>query len=1198
MARMTTQSTMKERVQDIIDAAGDALAPSDGLDPVGRLEMWLDLPEAPQPSTFSFDVTTSMEECAPMPDPVYKSLGELLCAVWRPKDTNVALHNMLVEKRWKDPVKDSNLYDAMDFVRMTRILRHWMDLNINGSSRNMVTGMDDGDGNGDDTGNNQTLSTKLLEVTRPDNPSVLHPVVAALYYHIEQLPLLQGQIHMYSQSLSRPDRQKSTSWDSQTTASRLQQYQNVQVVKERLLRQWDEHTARLEYIVGEWYASQPGPIRRQCRAHMGSVWASFLASSGVGGFRTENTTSTGVQITLRVLLRILQGMNTIDMRSCDHLLMKHLMPLHKPNSMVLWRDQTSLLELYHEQLVQCIAAILQRNRKWMPKVINTLLDVEIWPKNESNTPKLVLLLHEIDTYIGILAKSKKLDKDALAEALVPLLSTLGRCMSSDHSRLAERALTFFKNKTFLALVELNFDQAVYMLLPFMVRREASWNPTVRKMTYNVLKQFEMHDAERFYKISDRVFANRVIDLKAASAVANADGHKAPRKNSERGGSTKTKGIDIASNKRGDNVVSVADFSLKAGMGDWKPTALSGSSSLSKPPSSRPGAGMMPPPAKRVTKGAPPVTVTGVAPWAMGNKKLPSATPASMNRMQGSRDGKAPPLTVTGVAPWAMKPKAPAESKRPTPSRPPSTLQEESSNDTPSSQADDDPSMSPHYGSERVRQYMKKVKPPEEVEGSSVWAKAQMAESPTLLPDLKFHGLVFGHELGHGAFGSVKYARLINKTKTRSQWAEYAVKIVSTEKIKELGYETSVQREIAVLRILSHPGIARLISSFRFREGVYLVLEYASGGDLHSLLKKHGSLDEESARFVIGEIVAGLSSVHDMGLVYGDLKPENVVITETGHIKLTDFGGCRPVTASAKERVASSSRNLLKELRDGDWKTNTTAGSRKANGSAGKSFAEDDEMNGGGDNDDQNSGWGGYEADGGGNNDGENGGEDEDEMETDPIEEDIRIEGTTAYLPPEVVLGEIPTFMADSWALGCVLFQCLSGRPPILEDDDEATRHKIVTFDSNRNGQHDAIPHGLFTEKHSSKISDVAQTLILRLLNRSPMNRPNMQEVARDAFFESTNVFSLHQEKAYPLDVGEVAPVADSQWSRRQFSSIWAPQPKAYDVGLGGQAPVRQRHSFMPTGPIAEKDEAGSLFSKALLAGVQGSHITDMLPLPS
>ena len=174
--------------------------------------------------------------------------------------------------------------------------------------------------------------------------------------------------------------------------------------------------------------------------------------------------------------------------------------------------------------------------------------------------------------------------------------------------------------------------------------------------------------------------------------------------------------------------------------------------------------------------------------------------------------------------------------------------------------------------------MEKLKPKGDdesnsVDGISSWARAQMEESPVLLPKLKFHDLVFGQDLGTGAFSTVKYARLIVKTRTRSSWPEYAVKVVSTQKIEELGYEQSINREIAILRTLSHPGISRLVSSFRFRDGAYLIHEYASGGDLHTLLRKNGSLDHESTRFVIGSVAAALWSIHERGFVYADCKPE-------------------------------------------------------------------------------------------------------------------------------------------------------------------------------------------------------------------------------------------------------------------------------------------------------------------------------------
>ncbi|EED86475.1 predicted protein, partial [Thalassiosira pseudonana CCMP1335] len=248
---------------------------------------------------------------------------------------------------------------------------------------------------------------------------------------------------------------------------------------------------------------------------------------------------------------------------------------------------------------------------------------------------------------------------------------------------------------------------------------------------------------------------------------------------------------------------------------------------------------------------------------------------------------------------------------------------------------------------------------------------------------------------------------IVKERTRSNWPEYAVKIVSTQKIEELGYEQSINREIAILRTLSHPGISRLISSFRFRDGAYLVLEYASGGDLHTLLKKNGSLDHESTRFVVGSVAAALGSIHERGFVYADCKPENILITETGHIKVTDFGACRPVTEEACV----------------DTNNNETT------------------------------------------------------------EEDLRIEGTTAYLPPEVVVGGYPTAAADVWALGCVLFQCISGRPPILEDNDDLTALRIVTFHLNSD------PQDFFGECDPSTFCDDTKSLIQRMLNREVNERP-------------------------------------------------------------------------------------------------------------
>jgi serine/threonine protein kinase len=451
------------------------------------------------------------------------------------------------------------------------------------------------------------------------------------------------------------------------------------------------------------------------------------------------------------------------------------------------------------------------------------------------------------------------------------------------------------------------------------------------------------------------------------------------------------------------------------------------------------------------------------------------------------------------------------------------------------------------GYESVVAYMEQLKPSEESEGASSWSKQQMAETPTLLPDLKFHDLVFGQNLGEGAFGSVRYARLIDRNKTRSNWAEFAVKVISTEKIQEFGYEFSVKREIAVLRMISHPGVARLVSSFRFREGAYLVLEYASGGDLHDLVRKKGSLDSESTRFVIGEVIAGLQSIHDLGLVHADLKAENILVTESGHIKLTDFGGCRPVTADAKEMIKRSAQTALRDLRNGDWKDQMTSAAGSTNDAL-TNQEGDTTM--------------------------------KDDIEED---EDGRLEGTTANLPPEIVLGGMPAFSTDSWALGCVMYQCLTGRPPLLESDEASTRTRIVQFatsagDSQTNDGNVYVE--LFGATHAAGMEENARSLIRSLLERDVDLRSSVSGAAEHEFFNGMDVFVLYRQVARPLDVGQNAPSpTDAQWSRRQFSTIWAPQPSAYDVSpASGEKDQRPLSARQFSSPIQEGEEAETFFT--------------------
>ena len=831
-----------------------------------------------------------MEDMGPFDESFYRAIEELLVEVWKPDE--IPQHKFFGlgrseddDDEGKDGEPTVSLYKSIPCVRVTRFLRFWMELNVGAKQPWDATMVDE------EEGRDQTnmLSYQLLghcsfdeKSSGSDKTIKFYPLIQALYQHIEQLPFLQSQIHLHSQSITRGQHNSNLNRPGLGLAnpqSRLAQLQIGQKVKAKLEQEFEDHVNDIEYIVGEWYELGSIDIRRQCRAQLGSVWSNFEArSSGVGsslsgaGMRSEDTSSSGIAMTLRILHRILMGIGKNKKpdrqlskaslsKSYEHLLFQHLIPLHRPNSMILWRDQTCLLALYHEPLVQCIAILLKQKPSLTGRVIEGLLASDVWDKGAGNTPKLVLLLHEIDTYIGCLPGTPdEIKGTELGDSFPALLRTLGSSMASENSRLAQRALPFVKNKKFVRLIETNLGLSLDILLPFLLRKEPSWNPTVRKMTYNVLALLRDFDEDRFLKAGNRCFGNE--------RQQNIQEQPSASKDSE---SKQKKPIVTAQSTNRTSMPS--DYTIKSAMGQWAPpktnTTRSGMSTSMPPPRNRPrgpGGGANPP-----------LTVTGVAPWAMKGPQasnpplaVTGVAPWAMHGGPGSRTTvprrKQPPLGVVGkgVAPWAKSNNMPPPASKIT------RKDDNSIKVTMNSRLEELPESKPVLSP--VLQYMEKIKPPKEETGISSWSKTQMEESPTLLPTLKFHDLVFGHDLGEGSFGSVRYARLIDRTKTRSRWPEYAVKIISTEKIKELGYEAPIQRELAVLRMLSHPCIARMISSFRFREGVYLVLEYASGGDLHTLLKTNGSLDHDSTRFVVGEVTSALASIHEIGLGYFDLKP--------------------------------------------------------------------------------------------------------------------------------------------------------------------------------------------------------------------------------------------------------------------------------------------------------------------------------------
>ena len=140
-------------------------------------------------------------------------------------------------------------------------------------------------------------------------------------------------------------------------------------------------------------------------------------------------------------------------------------------------------------------------------------------------------------------------------------------------------------------------------------------------------------------------------------------------------------------------------------------------------------------------------------------------------------------------------------------------------------------------------------------------------------------------LGMGAFGEVALVRKIDSN------ALYAMKTLRKADVLRRNQVAHVKAERDILAEADNEWVVKLYYSFQDATNLYFVMEYVPGGDLMALLIKKGIFNEDLARFYTAELVLAVESVHKMGFIHRDIKPDNVLIDRNGHIKLTDFGLC-------------------------------------------------------------------------------------------------------------------------------------------------------------------------------------------------------------------------------------------------------------------------------------------------------------------
>jgi len=155
----------------------------------------------------------------------------------------------------------------------------------------------------------------------------------------------------------------------------------------------------------------------------------------------------------------------------------------------------------------------------------------------------------------------------------------------------------------------------------------------------------------------------------------------------------------------------------------------------------------------------------------------------------------------------------------------------------------------------------------------------MAEKNPVLDDFQLVKV-----LGKGSYGKVMLV-----THRDQPDNVYAMKMLRKENVVKRNQVEHTKAERNVLEAVSHPFIVTLHYAFQTPKKLYFVLEFCAGGELFFHLSRAGRFTEGRAKFYICELLLAIQYLHGLNIIYRDLKPENVLLSHLGHVKLTDFG---------------------------------------------------------------------------------------------------------------------------------------------------------------------------------------------------------------------------------------------------------------------------------------------------------------------
>ncbi|KAJ9564169.1 hypothetical protein OSB04_000135 [Centaurea solstitialis] len=337
-------------------------------------------------------------------------------------------------------------------------------------------------------------------------------------------------------------------------------------------------------------------------------------------------------------------------------------------------------------------------------------------------------------------------------------------------------------------------------------------------------------------------------------------------------------------------------------------------------------------------------------------------------------------------------------------------------------------------------------------------------------------------LGCGDIGSVYLSELIG---TRSY---FAMKVMDKAALASRNKLLRAQTEREILQSLDHPFLPTLYTHFDTEKLSCLVMEYCPGGDLHALRQKQPGkyFSEHAARFYVAEVLLAMEYLHMLGIIYRDLKPENVLVREDGHIMLSDFDLSLRCAVNPK-LVRGAATNPNADSKNSGYCIEPSCGvvqpaciqpscfvprfmskPKKEKKPKPNSKPKTDIYN-----------------------------------QVSPLPEliaeptsarSMSFVGTHEYLAPEIIKGEGHGSAVDWWTFGIFLYELLYGKTPFKGAGNRATLFNVV-------GQPLRFPD-------SPAVSFAARDLIRGLLVKEPQNRlayrRGATEIKQHPFFQSVN----------------------------------------------------------------------------------------------